>query len=148
MIQVISEKTMCSKGFTRIWEKYVHESNCNYYSYGFSYKFTFIHILSFLTHQEQESGFQQVGDLVTRNILFFVYSESHSTSKPCRVQQTFINKFSYMLFLFVLYFQAIFNEETDFLHKSLLIDKFQVFIRLLQIIHLLKWNYRKHKFLK
>ena len=34
--------------------------------------------------------------------LFFVYSESRSTSKPCRIQQTFIKEFSYMLFLFVL----------------------------------------------
>ena len=40
------------------------------------YQFIFILLLSFLTNQKQESRFQQVGGLVTRNI--FIYSESHS----------------------------------------------------------------------
>ena len=41
----------------------------------------------FLTNQKQESGFQQVGGLVTRNIsVFLYYSESRSTSKACRIQ--------------------------------------------------------------
>ena len=34
--------------------------------------------------------------------LFFVYSELQSTSKTCRIQLTFMQEFSYMLFLFVL----------------------------------------------
>ena len=43
--------------------------------------------LSFLTNQKQESGFQQAGGLVTRNIpAFFVCSESHSTLKLCQIQ--------------------------------------------------------------
>ena len=40
----------------------------------------------FLQTKKQESGFQQVSDLVTRNISFFVYSESRSNSKPCRIE--------------------------------------------------------------
>ena len=40
----------------------------------------------FLANQKQESGFQQVGGLVTRNIFGFVYSDSRSPSKPCRIQ--------------------------------------------------------------
>ena len=41
----------------------------------------------FLSNQKQESGFQQVGGLVTRNIsVFLYYSESRSTSKACRIQ--------------------------------------------------------------
>ena len=97
------KKRCVAKDLLAIWEIFLHENNRNYDSYRFSYKFTFILFLSFLANQKQESGFQQVGGLVTRNIsVFFVYSESRSTSKPCRIQWSFIKKFSYMLFLFVL----------------------------------------------
>ena len=37
----------------------------------FSYKFAFILFLSFITNEKQESGFLQVGGLVTRNISAF-----------------------------------------------------------------------------
>ena len=40
-------------------------------SYRCSYKFAFILFLSFLTNEKQESGFQQVGGLVKRNISAF-----------------------------------------------------------------------------
>ena len=53
-------------------------------------------------NQKQESRFQQVVSLVTRNI----YTKSRSTSKPCRIQQTFTKKFVYILFLFVLSFHV------------------------------------------
>ena len=40
-----------------------------------------------LTNQKQDSGLQQVGGLVMRNISgFFAYSESLSISKPCWIQ--------------------------------------------------------------
>ena len=39
---------------------------------------------SFLADQKEESGFQQVGGIIARNILFFVYIESRSTSKSCK----------------------------------------------------------------
>ena len=71
MIQVISEKTLCSKGFTSNLRDILHQNNRNYNSYRFSYKFAFILFLSFLTNQKQESGFRQVGGLVTRNISAF-----------------------------------------------------------------------------
>ena len=72
--------------------KFLHENNCNYNSYRFSYKFAFILFLSFLTNPKQESGFQQVGGPVTRNIsvfysLFLIFivsccdSSSSSSSK-------------------------------------------------------------------
>ena len=48
-----------------IWEKYLHENNWDYNFYKFSFKFAFIHFLSFRTSQKQESGFQQVVGLVT-----------------------------------------------------------------------------------
>ena len=71
---MISEKALCSKGFTSnlrdifTW-KY---SYIRYYdSYKFSYKFAFILFLSFVNNQKQESCFQQVGGLVTRNIFCF-----------------------------------------------------------------------------
>ena len=49
----------------------IHENNRNYNSYRFGYKFAFILFLSFLTNQKRESGFQQVGGLVTGNISVF-----------------------------------------------------------------------------
>ena len=54
-----------------IQEIFLHENNRNYNSNRLSYKFAFILFLSFLTNQKQESGFQQVGGLVTRNISVF-----------------------------------------------------------------------------
>ena len=74
------KKNLCSKKFTK------HENNRNYNSYRFSFRFAFILFLSFLTNQKQKLGFQQVGDLVTRNISVFLYSESHSSSKLCWIQ--------------------------------------------------------------
>ena len=53
----------------------MHENNRNYTSY---------------TLNRKESGFQQVGNLVTRNIYVFVFSKSRSTSKPCHVNRVLI----------------------------------------------------------
>ena len=79
-----------------ISEIFLHENKYKYISYRFNYKFAFILVLSFLTNQIQEPSFQQVGILLTRNIVVFVYSESRSTSKTCRIQQIFIKEFSYI----------------------------------------------------
>ena len=65
------KKHCVAKVLLAIWEIFLHENNRNYNSYRFSYKFAFILFLSFLTNQKQESGFQQVGGLVTRNISVF-----------------------------------------------------------------------------
>ena len=54
-----------------IWEIFLLENNRNYNSHRSGYKFTFILFLSFLPNQKQESGFQQVGGLVTKNISVF-----------------------------------------------------------------------------
>ena len=54
-----------------IWKIFLHENNCNYDSHRFSYEFVFILFLSFLTNQKQESCFQQIDGLVTRNISAF-----------------------------------------------------------------------------
>ena len=75
-----SKKNCVAKVLLIIWEIFLHGNNCNYHSYGFSYKFVFILFLSFLTNQKQELGFQEVGSPTI--FLFFVYSESRSTSKP------------------------------------------------------------------
>ena len=58
-----------------IWEIFLRENNRNYTSYTLNHK---------------ESGFQQVGNLVTRNIYVFVFSKSRSTSKPCHVNPVLI----------------------------------------------------------
>ena len=74
------KKHCVAKVLLAIWEIFLHENNRNYDSYRFSYKSVFIHFFfffffffffSFLTNQKQESGFQQVGALVTRNISVF-----------------------------------------------------------------------------
>ena len=70
VIQVISAKTPCSKDFTSNLRDFLHENNHNYNSYIFSYKIAFILFFSF-QKQKQESGFQQVGGLETRNISVF-----------------------------------------------------------------------------
>ena len=53
-----SKKNCVAKVLLIIWEIFLHGNNCNYHSYGFSYKFVFILFLSFLTNQKQELGFQ------------------------------------------------------------------------------------------
>ena len=68
------KKHCLAKVLLAIWEKFLNENNRNYNSYRFSYKFAFVLYLGFLTNQKQESDFQQVGGLVTRNISVFVYS--------------------------------------------------------------------------
>ena len=77
MFHVISEKELSSKDFTstfreiKIWENFNNDS-CN-----FSYKFAFLAFVTFLSFcrvQKQESNFQQVCGLVTRNIsVFFLF---------------------------------------------------------------------------
>ena len=47
------------------------QNNRNYNSNKFSYKFAFIPVLSFRSNKKLESNFQQVGDLVARNISVF-----------------------------------------------------------------------------
>ena len=65
------KKHCVGKVLLAIWETFLDEYNRNYNSYTFSYKFAFILFFSFLTNQKQESGFQQVGGLLTRNISVF-----------------------------------------------------------------------------
>ena len=65
------KKHCVAKVLLTVSEIFLHENNNNYNSYRFSYRFVFILFLSFLTNQKQESGFQQVGSLVTRNISVF-----------------------------------------------------------------------------
>ena len=71
--QVVRNKALCNKAFTSnaIWKIFLYKNYRNYNSYRLSYKFAFIHFSSSLTNQKQESGFQQVGDVVTRNISGF-----------------------------------------------------------------------------
>ena len=81
-----------------ILERFLRENNRNYNSYKFSYKFDLIPVLSCRRNQKQESKFQQLGDLVTKNISAFclwrvaLYFKGTANLKG----------FSDMLFLFVL----------------------------------------------
>ena len=54
---------------------------------------------AFDENQKQESNFQEVDGLVTKELLFFVHSRS-----PSRIQQNFRNEFAFMLSLFLLKF--------------------------------------------
>ena len=78
-----------------IWEIFFHENNRNYNSCRFSYKFPFILFLSFLTNQKQESGFQQAGGRITRNISDFCLKRVALYFKAMNnlIQQTFTKEF-------------------------------------------------------
>ena len=78
------KKHCVAKILQGIWRRFLYENNRNFNSYKSSHKFNFISFLSFHKNQKQESNFQQVGGLVTSNILLFVDSESRYTSKVCR----------------------------------------------------------------
>ena len=78
---MISEKTV-ARILQGILEKFLYENNRNYNSYKFSYKFDFIPVLSFRRNQKQESKFQQVGDLVTRNISPFCLYRLYFKAMP------------------------------------------------------------------
>ena len=62
------EKQWVAKILQGIREIFFHENNGNYNNYKFSHKFAFIPFLSFRRNLKQESNFQQVGGLVTRNV--------------------------------------------------------------------------------
>ena len=79
-----SVKSSVAKILLAIWEMLLLENSCHCNSYRFIYKSAFILFFSFLADQKEESGFQQVGGMTARNILFFVYIKSCSTSKSCR----------------------------------------------------------------
>ena len=104
VIQVISKKHCVAKVLLAIWQIFLHENNPNSGSDKFSCKFAFIHFLFLLRNQEETKNKNHVcSKLVVwqREIfLLFFYSESCSTSKPWRIQYTFIKEFSYMLILF------------------------------------------------
>ena len=81
------KKPCIAKVLVPIWEIFLHENNCNYNSYRFSYKVPFILFFSFITNQKQELCFQQCFLVWLQEIfLFFIHSESRTTSKPCRIQ--------------------------------------------------------------
>ena len=71
VFEVISEKSLCSKDFTKVLREILYENNHKSSSYKFRDKSAYIPALSFRRNQNQESNFQQVGDLVTRNISLF-----------------------------------------------------------------------------
>ena len=65
------KKHCVAKVLLAIWEIFLHENNRKNNSDISSYKFAFVLFLLFLTIEKQESGFQQVGGLVMRNISVF-----------------------------------------------------------------------------
>ena len=67
------KKHFVAKILQGICGRFLYENNRNFHSYKFSYKFNFINsiFLSFHRNQKQESNFQQVGALVTRNSFAF-----------------------------------------------------------------------------
>ena len=71
------KKQCVAKLLLAIWEIFLYEDNRNYISFIFNYKFAFIFLLS-LKNEKRESGFQQVGGLVTRNISIFLFIASQA----------------------------------------------------------------------
>ena len=56
--RVISEKTLCGKGFTTNLREVFNESSCNYNFWKFGHKFAIIPLFSFRKNQKEESDFQ------------------------------------------------------------------------------------------
>ena len=48
--------------------KLLHENNCNFHFYKFSYKLAFIPFPSFCMNEKQEPYFYEVGGLVSKNV--------------------------------------------------------------------------------
>ena len=71
LFQVILKKHFLAKILREIFETLLYESNCNYNSCKFSYKFAFISLFSFRKNQKQELVFQQAGGLLVRSISAF-----------------------------------------------------------------------------
>ena len=65
------EKHCVAKFLKGISDRFSYENNRDYDFYKFSYKFAFISFLSSGINQKEESSFQQLGGLVTRNISVF-----------------------------------------------------------------------------
>ena len=82
------KKHCVAKALLAISDIFLYESNRNYNSYRFSYKFSFILFLSFITKQKQEPGFQQVGDLITRKMFVFLLI----ASRPLLQRQVEFNR--------------------------------------------------------
>ena len=61
------KKRFIPKILQGIWETFFYENNRHHNSY----KFAFIPFLPFHRNQEQDSNFQQLGGLITRNISVF-----------------------------------------------------------------------------
>ena len=80
---VISKKTLSSKGFSwQFQKKFYMKIIANIIPNRFSCKFAFIiFFLSFLSNQRQESGFRQVGGLITRNISVFLWITNRALLK-------------------------------------------------------------------
>ena len=62
------KKHFVARIIQRTLKRFLYENNHNNNSSKFSNKFDFIPVLSFRRNQKQGPKFQQVGDLVTRNI--------------------------------------------------------------------------------
>ena len=88
---MITEKHCTVKVLLTIWEIFLHINNCNYNSFNFNYKFSFI---LFFEKSKTRIKFSASWQSCNKKYLFFVYSESlYFKAMPN----------SRLLFLFVLY---------------------------------------------
>ena len=95
VFQVISESTLCSQDFTI-------RKELQLYHYKFSYKFVFISFVPLVETKNQNQVIYQ--KYLPKYFSFSVLCQLRNTSGASLIQQTFIKKFSYMLFLIVLCF--------------------------------------------
>ena len=95
------KKHWVAKILQGIWERFLYENNRNYNSCKFSYKFTVIPFLTSNRNQKQESNFQQIGGLATRNSLAFFIASRALLQSYAKFKLTSIKEFSCMLFLLV-----------------------------------------------
>ena len=96
------KKSCAPKVLLAIWEIFLHENNRN--PTGLVTNSLLFSYCSFLHTKNKNQVFSKLVVWYREIFLPFVYSESHSTSKPCQLQKTFMKEFCYMLSLFVLKF--------------------------------------------
>ena len=78
VIQVISEKKKLAKVLLLIWEIFLHENNRNCNFYRFTYKFTFVLFLPFLTNQKTRIRFLASWWFGNKKYFCFLFIASHA----------------------------------------------------------------------
>ena len=91
---MITEKHCTVKVLLTIWEIFLHTNNCNYNSFNFNYKFSFI---LFFEKLKTRIKFSASWRSCNKKYFCFLFIASRFISKPCQIQD-FYSCSCYILF--------------------------------------------------